>query len=78
VSGPLDRFDRGGETVDRTTEQKGSIMEKRTGTQQPGAGTSRSYVVTGGGRGIGRAVVERLLGEAGTVVAIEFDQAALA
>jgi NAD(P)-dependent dehydrogenase (short-subunit alcohol dehydrogenase family) len=40
---------------------------------------SRSYVVTGGGRGIGRAVVERLLGEAGTtVVAIEFDQAALA
>lgn len=38
---------------------------------------SRSYVVTGGGRGIGRAVVERLLGEAGTVVAIEFDQTAL-
>ena len=39
---------------------------------------SRSYVVTGGGRGIGRAVVERLLGEAGTVVAIELDPAALA
>src|SRR6266568_7563775 len=53
-------------------------MEKRTGTQQPGVSISRSYVVTGGGRGIGRAVVERLLGEAGSVVAIEFDQAALA
>src|SRR5947209_2567680 len=40
----------------------------------------RSYVVTGGGRGVGRAVVERLLGIAGTdtVVAIEFDPAAVA
>ena len=53
-------------------------MEKRTGTQQSEAGMNRSYVVTGGGRGIGRAVVERLLDEAGTVVAIEFDQSALA
>lgn len=53
-------------------------MERRTDTQQPGAGMSRSYVVTGGGRGIGRAVVERLLGEASTVVAIELDPAALA
>jgi NAD(P)-dependent dehydrogenase (short-subunit alcohol dehydrogenase family) len=39
---------------------------------------SRSYVVTGGGRGIGRAVVERLLGQDDTVVAIELDPAALA
>ncbi|GIH99437.1 SDR family NAD(P)-dependent oxidoreductase [Planobispora takensis] len=41
----------------------------------------RSYVVTGAGRGVGRAVVERLLGDAdhtGRVVAIEFDAAALA
>ncbi|GIH80810.1 short-chain dehydrogenase/reductase [Planobispora longispora] len=40
----------------------------------------RSYVVTGGGRGIGRAVAERLLGDAGTggVVAIERDPDALA
>src|SRR5438874_12283221 len=53
-------------------------MERLAGTYQPGAGMSRSYVVTGGGRGIGRAVVERLLDEAGTVVAIEFDQSALA
>jgi NAD(P)-dependent dehydrogenase (short-subunit alcohol dehydrogenase family) len=37
----------------------------------------RSYVVTGGGRGIGRAVVERLLGEADFVVAIERDPEAL-
>jgi NAD(P)-dependent dehydrogenase (short-subunit alcohol dehydrogenase family) len=39
---------------------------------------SRSYVVTGGGRGIGRALVERLLGDTDNVVAIEFDPAALA
>jgi NAD(P)-dependent dehydrogenase (short-subunit alcohol dehydrogenase family) len=36
-----------------------------------------SFVVTGGGRGVGRAVVERLVGEADTVVVIEFDAAAL-
>ncbi|HEX2357953.1 MAG TPA: SDR family oxidoreductase [Micromonosporaceae bacterium] len=42
---------------------------------------SRSYVVTGGGRGIGRAVVERLLGgddNDDCVVAIDRDPAALA
>lgn len=39
---------------------------------------NRSYVVTGGGRGIGRAVVERLLGDKGSsVVAIELDPEAL-
>ncbi|MEU6719931.1 SDR family oxidoreductase [Nonomuraea sp. NPDC046802] len=38
---------------------------------------SLSYVVTGGGRGIGKAVVERLLGERDTVVVIERDRAAL-
>lgn len=41
---------------------------------------TRSYVVTGGGRGVGRALVERLLSDAddNAVVAIEFDPAALA
>ncbi|MFI7665813.1 SDR family NAD(P)-dependent oxidoreductase [Nocardia sp. NPDC049526] len=37
-----------------------------------------SYVVTGGGRGIGRAIVQSLLGTENTVVAIERDAAALA
>jgi len=35
-------------------------------------------VVTGGGRGVGRALVERLLGEEDNVVAVELDPAALA
>jgi NAD(P)-dependent dehydrogenase (short-subunit alcohol dehydrogenase family) len=39
--------------------------------------TSRSDVLTGGGRGIGRAIVERLLAGGGNVVAIEVDPVAL-
>jgi NAD(P)-dependent dehydrogenase (short-subunit alcohol dehydrogenase family) len=38
---------------------------------------SRSYVVTGGGRGVGRAIVERLLGDGGDVVIIEMESTAL-
>ncbi len=38
----------------------------------------RSYVVTGGGRGVGRAIVERLLGERDIVVVIEMDPEATA
>jgi len=37
----------------------------------------RSYVVTGGGRGVGRAIIERLLADGGSVVAIELDPASL-
>jgi NAD(P)-dependent dehydrogenase (short-subunit alcohol dehydrogenase family) len=36
-----------------------------------------SYVVTGAGRGVGRAVVERLIAGEGHVVAVDFDSAAL-
>jgi len=39
---------------------------------------SRSYVVTGGGRGVGRALIEQLLGDADNVVVIELEPAALA
>ena len=38
---------------------------------------SRSYVVTGGGRGVGRALVERLLGDSDVAVVIELDPEAL-
>jgi NAD(P)-dependent dehydrogenase (short-subunit alcohol dehydrogenase family) len=41
-------------------------------------GGSRSVVVTGGGRGVGRAVVERLLRDGAHVVVIELDPGALA
>ncbi|MBT0772168.1 SDR family oxidoreductase [Kineosporia sp. J2-2] len=37
----------------------------------------RSFVVTGGGRGVGRAVVERLLAGGDAVVAVELDARAL-
>ena len=38
----------------------------------------RSYVVTGGGRGVGRAIVERLLGNRDSVVVVEMDGEATA
>ncbi len=37
----------------------------------------RSYVVTGGGRGVGRGIVERLVADGGKVVVVELDPAAL-
>ena len=37
---------------------------------------SYSYVITGGGRGIGRVIAEKLLGKEDVVVIIELDQAA--
>ncbi|MCO1655095.1 SDR family NAD(P)-dependent oxidoreductase [Pseudonocardia humida] len=37
----------------------------------------RSYVVTGGGRGVGRAIVERLLADGHRVVGVELDPSAV-
>jgi NAD(P)-dependent dehydrogenase (short-subunit alcohol dehydrogenase family) len=37
----------------------------------------RSYVVTGGGRGIGRAIVERVLQDGGAVAVLELDEPAV-
>lgn len=51
---------------------------QQTGMYQSQSNAGRSYVVTGGGRGIGRALVERLLGETNCVVALERDADALA
>jgi NAD(P)-dependent dehydrogenase (short-subunit alcohol dehydrogenase family) len=62
-------------------EKKGAMIQEATRCDLEGrASMSRSYVVTGGGRGIGRALVERLLKDADdtAVVAIELDPAALA
>jgi NAD(P)-dependent dehydrogenase (short-subunit alcohol dehydrogenase family) len=39
--------------------------------------TMRSHVVTGGGRGVGRAIVERLLADGDAVVAIELESQTL-
>jgi NAD(P)-dependent dehydrogenase (short-subunit alcohol dehydrogenase family) len=41
------------------------------------ASPRRCYVVTGGGRGVGRAIVERLLADGGGVVVIEADPQAV-
>ncbi len=38
---------------------------------------SSSYVVTGGGRGVGRAIAERLAADGGAVVIVEMDETAL-
>ncbi|HET7248040.1 MAG TPA: hypothetical protein VFJ07_24745 [Streptosporangiaceae bacterium] len=37
----------------------------------------RSYVVTGGGSGVGRVIAERLLADGGAVVVLDHDTAAL-
>lgn len=44
---------------------------------QDGMVLSRSYVVTGAGRGIGRAITERLLHDGGHVVGVDVDAEAL-
>jgi NAD(P)-dependent dehydrogenase (short-subunit alcohol dehydrogenase family) len=53
------------------------MENQQADTYQPQANIGHSYVVTGGGHGIGKAVVERLLSDGNSVVAIERDSDAL-
>jgi NAD(P)-dependent dehydrogenase (short-subunit alcohol dehydrogenase family) len=53
-------------------------MPRRDGRFKKLFNVSRSYVVTGGGRGVGRAVVDRLLGAEDSVVVIELDAGSVA
>src|SRR5690606_3033792 len=56
----------------------GSRHARAKRTRTKGAQVAESYVVTGGGRGVGRAIVERLLADSHTVVVLERDPDALA
>jgi NAD(P)-dependent dehydrogenase (short-subunit alcohol dehydrogenase family) len=66
------------DTVSGADHEIATTVTPRYADAVPIASASRSVVVTGGGRGVGRAVVERLLRDGAHVVAIELDAGTLA
>src|SRR5438876_8109752 len=61
----------------RRGDERARVRQVHDGGKLKPFAMGNSYVVTGGGRGVGRAIAGRLAADGGTVVIIEMDEAAL-